>query len=88
MNPRSPAGAYYFNPDQTAIIVDMGGGRLRCLTSFGDLEDWPIGSRHEIHHDQTFRCLGNGKVVGKVTFSDLAMRGEVPNRALPHWVFK
>jgi len=44
----------------------MGGGRLRCLTSSGDLESWSIGSRHEIHHDQTFRRLGNGKVVGKV----------------------
>ena len=66
----------------------MGGGKLRCLTSFGDLESWPIGSRHEIHHDQTMRRLGNGKVVGKVSFSDYRTHGTVPNRALPHWVFK
>ena len=86
MNPRRPEGAYYYDPGQTAIVVDMGGGKLRCLTSFGDLESWPIDSRHEIHHDQTFRRLGNGKVVGKVVHG--VAHGNVPNRALPHWVFK
>ena len=88
MNPSHPEGAFYFDPGQVAIIVDMGGGKLRCLTSFGDLESWPIGSRHEIHHDQTMRRLGNGKVVGKVSFSDYRTHGDVPNRELPHWVFK
>ncbi|MDE3097320.1 MAG: hypothetical protein KGK07_15135 [Chloroflexota bacterium] len=88
MNPRRPESAHYYDPSQTAIVVDVGGGRLRCLTSFGDLDDWAIDSRHEIHHDQTLRRLGNGKVVGKVTFADGVPHGNVPNRALPHWVFK
>ncbi len=79
MNPRHSEGAYYYDPGQTAIIVDMGGGKLRCLTSFGDLESCTI---------QTLRRLGNGKVVGKVLFHDGIAHGNVPNRALPHWVFK
>lgn len=87
INPRHPEDSYYYDPRQTAIIVNMG-GRLCCLTSFGDLEYWPIDSRHEIHHDQTLRRLGNGRVVGKVSFSDGVAHGNVPNRALPHWVLK
>lgn len=88
INPRHPEGARYYDAGQTAIIVDMGGGKLRCLTSFGDLDHWPVDSRHEIHHDQTRRRLGNGRVVGKVSFRDGVALGNVPNRALPHWVFK
>lgn len=87
MNPRHPEGATYYDPGQVAIIVDINGS-LKCLTSFGDLGSWQIGSRHEIHHDQTMRRLGNGKVVGKVWYPDGAVEGNVPNRALPHWVFK
>jgi hypothetical protein len=39
-------------------------------------------------HDQTGRSLGNGRLVGVARFLDGAKVGVVPNKKLPHWVYK
>jgi hypothetical protein len=91
MNPARPDSAEYFDAGQTAIVVrNLDSGTLRVFTTFGQVGNaWAIGTRHEVKHDQTGRYLGEFQVIGTVEFAGIRItQGEVPNRSLPHWVFK
>lgn len=88
INPAFPQQAEYFDTDQTAFVV-RDGEKTRVWTSFGDFgESWAVGTSHIAHHDQTLRRLGYFTVIGKVNFATGEKTGEIPNRKLPHDVFK
>jgi hypothetical protein len=90
MNPASPAGAEFYDEDQVIFVMTTEEGGLRCVTGFGDTcssySGWPVGSRHEIRHDQSGRRLGYWRVIG--TKDSTGQAGTIPNQALPHLVFK
>ena len=94
MNPRAPATAEYYDPGQSMIIIDIHDGpgftkpKYRCLTTFGEVwNGWEIDTIHSIRHDQTGKILAHtASVVGFVEKG--TVYGLVPNRPLPHWVFK
>lgn len=98
MNPASPQDAMFFDAEATMIVVrkmnmaigevDDKASALRVFTTFGGVDDeWTIGTRHYIQHDQTMRDLGQFKVVG-IALPDGTTSGEVPSRKIKHWVFK
>lgn len=101
MNPCHPETAEYYDPQQVAYIVNVGGSlgfgvdkvSLRCLTSFGNLgKNWAIGTRHAIRHDQTCKMLAEAATVVGISFlgrdGGRVNLGMVPDRKLSHWVFK
>lgn len=93
INPSKPIGAEYFEIGQVLLIL-KDGNKLRCATTFGMLQGWGVGTKHEVHHDQRGYRLGYFEVVGLVdttgaeTTEDFIVIGEVPNHRIPHWVFK
>lgn len=93
INPSKPIGAEYFQAGQTLLILSDG-DKLRCATSYGTPQGWGVGTRHECHHDQAGYRLGYFEVVAMLVTSDEATSdewiiiGELPNRKIPHWVFK
>ena len=100
MNPSQPESAEYYDREQVAYIVKQiresdgsllppGPLKLRVLTSFGLLgEHWARGTTHFIEHDQTQRPLGQFEVIGIRDYKLGVRTGLVPDRKLPHWVFK
>jgi hypothetical protein len=94
MNPSKPDDAEYFDPGQTAYVVrpahQSATGGEKVFTSFGNCgESWKIGTIHEVEHDQTGRFQGAFQVIGIASFDGIRVtQGEVPDRKLPHWVFK
>lgn len=92
INPSKPIGAEYFQSGQTLLII-QDGDKVRCATSFGQPTGWAVGTKHECHHDQAGYRLGYFEVIGLVdcqgdTADEWIAIGEVPNRKIPHWVFK
>ena len=92
MNPRHPETAQFYDQGQVAYVMrHVDSGALRLFTSFGDLGSaWAMGTVHLVHHDQTLRSAGWFEVVGKRDFrtGEDDVVGEVPDKALAHWVFK
>ncbi len=85
INPVVPDDSPYSNPDQTMLIVEKDNGSLIVLTSYGD-PGWQVGDVKEGHHDQTLRSIGMLRVKGVKGPS--REEGQIPDRNLPHWVFK
>lgn len=86
-----PTAATYYSKDQVAYIVEdiEDPKKKRVLTSFSLMEDWRVGSVHDVRHDQKFYRLGTFRVVAIVNFKNGDSMGPVPyGRKLPHWVFK
>jgi len=84
INPSAPEGAFYFDAGQTHYILDIA-GKLRDYTSFGTLRI-AVGDRVEMRHDEG-RRLGTAKVIG-IRHYDGSWVGEIPAKAIPHWVAK
>lgn len=83
----------------TVHVVDIGrrygdeakGPNLRAVSSYGG-PTWNVGDKVYMNHDQNpGRSLlpdgGPGTVVG-IRHQDMRMEGDVPNKSMPHWVFK
>jgi hypothetical protein len=92
MNLTRPDRATYYDPGATAIVVrrlDRPGVQpYRVLTTFGVApHEWAVGTKHDIRHDQTGSYLGHFEVTGTRAPGGTTT-GEIPARALPHWVFK
>lgn len=89
INPFSPAGATYYDEDQTILVVRGAPNpwTTRALTTFGSGSPFMIGDTMEIHHDQTLKRVGLVRIIGRVE-RDKALHGDVPDRKIPHWVFK
>ena len=89
INPADPAGAEYYDAGQVAYILERESGRKVVATSFGTLsDDLAVGKRQGFHHDQSQRSMGLLTVTGIVTFADGSTLGDIPDKKLPHFVFK
>lgn len=89
INPASPESAEFYDKGQFAYVLQRENGKLIVATSFGSLgSEWRLGTWHDFHADQSRRALGAMEVVGTADFSTSVNHGEVPNRKLPHYVFK
>lgn len=89
MNPAQPQDAEYYDAGQVAYILERESGRRLVATSFGSFnEDLAIGKSQKFHHDQSGRTMGHLRIIGIATFATGATEGEVPDRKLPHFVFK
>jgi hypothetical protein len=88
MNPKNPEGATYYDKGQSMIICSReGASKPVVLTTFGDGQGYSIGQRAIGFHDQSRGQILYGEVIG-IRRSDGTEEGNVPNRSLPHWVFK
>lgn len=88
MNPAHPETAEFYDRDQVAYVLKRESGRLLVATSFGPLDQLETGRAYGFHHDQSGRFIGNLLVVGTADFSTGETTGEVPDRAIRHFVFK
>lgn len=87
IDPRAPQKAEYYDKDQTLVIWKLDDGKLVGATSFGSGEE--LGHRAVIRHDQTLKTLSyNAEVVGTYTFATGEKKGEIPQKSIPHWVYK
>ncbi len=87
MNPSRPETAEYYDADQVAYVLCRESGRLIVATSFGSL-DLKVGGSYSFHHDQSRRGMGKLAVTGAVEYRTGTKLGAVPDRAIPHFVFK
>jgi hypothetical protein len=91
MNPLRPEGATYYDIGQSVYVLrrlDVPRSRpSRVVTTFG-ATDTAVGERVSVFHDQTGAFLGDYQVVGTRNFSTGETIGEVPDRLIPHSVFK
>lgn len=91
MNPRYPGTATYWDKEQVAYVLfklsDERTRPTRVVTSFGSA-DLRIGDEADFYHDQTGAQLGRYMVVGIADYRTMTFKGEVPDRALKHSVFK
>jgi len=91
MNPSHPEGAVYFDKDQVVYVMrrlDVPRTRpSRVITSFGRISN-DIGDKVSIFHDQTGAFLGDYELVGIREYTSGRTQGEVPDRLIPHSVFK
>lgn len=91
INPANPAGATYYDKDQTAFVLfKMDDDRVfptRVVTTFGGPGGHRIGDTWVIRHDQTNAYLGTYQVVGIHDFG-VSVEGWVPDRKISHAVFK
>lgn len=89
MNPRHPEGHFcWWGTDDVLYIMKKVGGKRpsRIFHSGSGLSDYEIGTVHKAQHDQTGTGLGTYTVVGIVDAE--GTHGEVPDRLMPHAVFK
>jgi hypothetical protein len=87
INPASPADAEYYDAGQVAYVLERPSGSRVVATSFGSLR-LTVGSRYDFHHDQSRRAMGLLQVIGTVEFATGITEGEIPDKKLPHFVFK
>jgi len=94
LNPSNPEGAVYYSPDQSVFVLrrlDVQRTRpSRVVTGYGRADSYgvSVGDRVSVFHDQTGAFLGDYELVGTRDFSTGQSVGEVPNRLIPHSVFK
>lgn len=102
MNPMAPEAAEYFDREQIAYILDNGDRQI-VLTSFGglgrfeynpdtgkrELEEYEVGDRVVLHHDQTGRTMHRWTITGVAHFADTSLNtGMILDRKLAHFVVK
>lgn len=88
MNPTTPETAEYYDASLTGYVVrKVNSTSMRVITSYG-LFNWDLGTELGLVADQSMRYLGEFEIVAIVRFSTGETYGQVPNRALPHWVCK
>ncbi len=91
MNPAHPKTATFHDPGAVGFIViaDDNPKALRILTTFGTFDDYALGAKLDMRHDQTGARLGIATVVGRRGMKwDGKQEGIVPDKPIPHYVFK
>lgn len=103
INPTKPETGFYFDKQLVGYVIkkvtdpwarQANKNPYRIVTGWsqdgtvGDGPNWQIGAVNELDHDQTMRSLGSFEVVGQVSFLTGEKVGDVPNKTIPHWVFK
>lgn len=87
INPSSPESAEFYDREQVAYVIQRENGNLIVATSFGSLSI-SVDSYRDFHHDQSGKWMGNLKIVGVVTFATGESQGVIPDKLVPHFVFK